>query len=947
MDIYAGKGCALPSFRFGTMEKIFRILRIRRGEVLVTGLLCLYVAGVMCFYYILKPLRSALFLKDLPASDLPYAYLLAALIASPIVMLMSKLNRSLSVIGLMTATNMGVIGSLLFFRWAVSAQFRYLPYIYFSYVQIVAVLCIAQFWLLAGYIFDGRQAKRLYRLLGAGAIAGSIAGSMATDLLKRTSIGFMLGICVGICIALAVLAHVIWRKRGQDVGVIKKSYPGSGSRDGTLGMLRTVFGSRHLRLMVLLVFLTMIASQIVDWQVDYAAQESFKHLPKESMEQEIKSFRARFNWVTNLIGIGLQMGLTHFVLQRFGIGAALLFLPFGLGIASLGVLFVPSLRSAALALGCNSVFRFSINRAGVELLFLPLSPNVRRRIKLFIDVSVDRAGRAVAAFIILAFTIWYRPAGLTGAAAVVIVLSGACILVSLRLRRSYADAFRQHLVRREVDLSEISRYVTDPASMRLLISVLESPHERQILYSLGLLQSSRGYDFSAQLLPLLQHLSPLVREEAVRTLHVLPGNHESAAERLLEDVSDGVRDAAVEYLSLHDPARTEERFHQLLEHPNPDIRLAAARCAAGQPDPLSHTTMDLIRNIVALDGTGAVKAHQVAALLAVKLPAGEYIPFLRGLIRDPRPQVAAASISAAGNARCLELASDILPRLSDRDLRSASRQALASIGPPAIDDLAAVLDDEKQDFAVRCEIPWILSRIEDAQSAAILVQNLGAEDFRLKYQIVKALSRMHARNPHLPANTLLVEVHVIAQIMAYYEGLAMLLVFEERKKSKTNGMIGRALRERLDRQLEIIFRLLGICYPQKDIYFAYTALKNGDRLKRTSAIEFLDNTLKKDVRTLVLPMLEEETMEQLLARGKQSFHVPVPARNDALIALLRQPDPWLKSCALHEAGCARIARLEPFYRELLRDPDSRVREMAGWALSKMAPNTEEDAIYAD
>ena len=928
-------------------NKLLQILHIRHGEVLITALMCLQIAGVMGFYYILKPMRSALFLKDLSAADLPKAYLLAALLAGPVVMLMSRSSRRLSVIALVTATNLGVIAGLVFFRWALPDRLPYLPYLYFAYVQIVPVLCAAQFWLMAGYIFDGRQAKRIYGLLGAGAIAGSIAGSLTTDLLRHRSVHAMLGICIGICLALAVLAHVVWRHRRQDIAPAKESSRGSGSSPGTPGTLGAVAGLRHLKLLVVLILLTTIASQIVDWQLDYAAQQSFQHLPKQSMEEEIRAFRARFNWVTNLIAIGLQLSLTSVVLQRAGIWAALLFLPFGVGAASLGVLFAPSLRSAAIALGCNSISRFSIHRAGVELLFFPLPPVIRKKVKLFIDVFVDRAGRAVAAFIIMALTTRYLPVGLSGTAAAVIALSGACILVAVRLRGSYSDALRRNLNRREVDLSEVSRYVTDPASLRLLISALESRNERQILYALGLLQSSRGYDFSARLLPLLRHNSPLVREEAARTLHALPGNYESEAERLLEDASDGVRDAAVAYLCLREPARADERIHRLLGHSNPEVRLSAARCAAAQPERVFHPSMNLIRDLMAPGGMSPAKACAAAAFLASKLPREDCVPFLRGLLRDSRPQVSAAAIWAAGQAGCAELASDLVALLSDRRLRPASRQALVSMGPKVIDTLAQALRDEKMDFAARYEIPWILSQFQDAQAAGILVQNLNAEDFRLRYQIVKALSRMRASNPRLPGRRLLVEVHLFAHIMAYYEGLAMLQALEDSGTRSNGHLVSRALKERLEAQFELIFRLLGLVYPQQDIYFAYMALKGADKAKRLSAIDFLDNTLARDVRTLVLPLLEDEPPARLLARARRSFNLRVPGRGDALLSLLRQPEPWLKACALHAIGSGRMAHLESFCRQLLPDPDPRVREMAEWALARVPSSTKEDMLYAD
>ncbi len=927
-------------------KRIGQLLQIKPGEGVITSLMFAYVTGVLCFYYILKPLRSALFLSELPASSLPNAYLLTALLAGPLVTLVFKFSRRLSVIGLVTYTNLGIVASLLLFRWAVDAELRFLPYAYFAYVQIVSVLCVAQFWLLAGYIFDSRQAKRIYGLLGAGAITGSIAGSLITDFLKHLSMPTMLSICVGICLVLILLARIIWRCRRPDLVSARESRKSPEAAEHLMDMLRVIFGSRLLKLMVLLVFLTMIASQIADWQVDYFAQEKYKDLPDQVMGQEIKAFRARFNWVTNVAGIVLQLTVTQFVIRRVGIWAAILFLPIGLGATSIGVLFAPSLPSATVALGCNSVFRYSINRAGLELLFLPLSPNMRKKIKLFIDVFVDRVGRAAAAFIILGLNTQYLPAGLKGTAFAVVALTGACLIAGMKLRKTYVDAFRQKLARREVDLSEVGRYVTDPASLRLLVAALESSQERQILYSLGLLQAARGYDFSSQLLPLLSHPSPFVREEALRTLPALPGNHEAEAAHLLDDESDGVRGAAVEYLCLHNPERTGAQLLALLGHDNADVRLAAGRCAADQPEPVFRPSPDLVWDLMALDGSRSIRAHQVAARLAARLPAAESLPVLRQLFLDSRREVAGSAVVAAGGAGHLELASDILQMLGRRELRTAARQALIAYGPRVTAILGEALRDEKQDPALRREIPAVLSRIQDPRAADALLENLGAEDFSVRYQVVKALSRIHAHDPDSPGKRPLLAVHVITQTMSYYERLALREAIRGGNGGAGIDLLGRALQERLDGHLEIVFRLLGLVHPQKDIYFAYTALTGQRPEKRTAAIEFLDNILNKDVKSHILPLLEEESPELLLARAARLFGVGVPARVEALRAIVQQPDPWLRACALHAIGAGRIAELADLCRQMTRDHEYRVRETADWALQQLRL-TKDGSLHAD
>jgi hypothetical protein len=190
---------------------------------------------------------------------------------------------------------------------------------------------------------------------------------------------------------------------------------------------------------------------------------------------------------------------------------------------------------------------------------------------------------------------------------------------------------------------------------------------------------------------------------------------------------------------------------------------------------------------------------------------------------------------------------------------------------------------------------------------------------------------MHADNPDLPGNRKLIEVHFIAQIMAYYEGLGVC------QGLTGDGFARRAVRERLDRQLEIVFRLLGIIYAQKDIYLAYAALKGRHSGKRISAIEFLDGILEKDIKSLILPLLEEAEQQRLLTRAARLFNLRIPGHMEALKTLLEQPDPWLKVCSLHEIGSDGISELEPQCRQLTQDMDPRVREMANWALGQLYP----------
>ena len=48
--------------------------------------------------------------------------------------------------------------------------------------------------------------------------------------------------------------------------------------------------------------------------------------------------------------------------------------------------------------------RYTLNRTGMELLYMPLSRELRNRVKAFIDISVDRLSRGLGGVLLLLLT---------------------------------------------------------------------------------------------------------------------------------------------------------------------------------------------------------------------------------------------------------------------------------------------------------------------------------------------------------------------------------------------------------------------------------------------------------------------------------------------------------------------------------------------------------------
>ena len=50
--------------------------------------------------------------------------------------------------------------------------------------------------------------------------------------------------------------------------------------------------------------------------------------------------------------------------------------------------------------------RTSVNHSGVEILYLPIPDFIKKKVKVFLDVTVERLGDGTAAFIILFYTLF-------------------------------------------------------------------------------------------------------------------------------------------------------------------------------------------------------------------------------------------------------------------------------------------------------------------------------------------------------------------------------------------------------------------------------------------------------------------------------------------------------------------------------------------------------------
>jgi len=240
----------------------------------------------------------------------------------------------------------------------------------------------------------------------------------------------------------------------------------------------------------------------------------------------------------------------------------------------------------------------------------------------------------------------------------------------------------------------------------------------------------------------------------------------------------------------------------------------------------------------------------------------------------------------------------------------------------------------------------VLARIASADSAAALSGSLIQSDPEVRYEVIKALNQLRARNPDLMTAAADIPYMLDYELLAYYRSFQILAALEtpngnSSPAAKSNRLVIQAVRERMEQEFERVFRLLGLVYPPADIHNAYLSLTSHRPQLQANALEVLEHLLAPDLyRRLVAVADPESTHERRLALARRLCQTSVDSRSEALRILLHSGDGWLCACALHTIGQARMAELEPEVRALPHDEPLLHRTWT-WASARLAaPETE-------
>jgi len=378
---------------------------------------------ILCAYYFIKPLREGW----IAVSDITgltkmevkaYSSFGQGTLLIPVVWFYGRLSGRWRRSDLITRSTIFCILNMVVF-WAIQPGLfiENLPYtgiIFYLWVGMFGVFMVAQFWAFAADIHTKERGHRLFPLIAIGATAGAASGSWMTGVLVDS--GFFgtewLLIVAMIPMAASIILSKISDRHRSDQAEPAGSISGTGIEDSKRSAISIVFSSRFL---IATAFITLILSWVntngenLLFRVvqEFLAGDALKDGITESdalltfTRDGTTAFYGNFYFWVNVFALLLQAFVASRLLKFGGFGLILLTMPVVALISYTAMAFVPILAIVkAMKIAENST-DYSINNTARNVLWLPVSAEMKYKGKPTIDSLFVRIGDGLAALTVL------------------------------------------------------------------------------------------------------------------------------------------------------------------------------------------------------------------------------------------------------------------------------------------------------------------------------------------------------------------------------------------------------------------------------------------------------------------------------------------------------------------------------------------------------------------
>ncbi|ANE49646.1 MFS transporter [Flavisolibacter tropicus] len=890
-------------------ELIFSILNIRISESKYVFDLLKVQFFIGLANALINIVAFTLFIHTFAITGLAYAFLGIAFFLLLINLMYEKLEQRFTPIQLLRSI---LIASLFVFLafWSglVVAHSHVFIYCILICSTLFYMITSYAFWGIVSLLFNIRESKRVFSIVGSGDIPAKLIGYAATPLLiPITGVPNLLLLAVVFMGTAFILLNRLAHKSTWQ-SILRRAHAHTQhhteSHPIKKGRIEAFFRSELIFSISLLSILSYNVFVLIDYTFISQVKSRFYDLTN------LAAFIAQFFAFGRIIALVLKLTFSSRAIERLGIIACLSFTPVTLFLFSCTFFFTYDVTYTVFIFGImallTEVLRSTIQEPVFLILFQPLSEHLRLKGHIIAKGYMFPISLVVVGLSLILFPVMGLPFTIMTTIKVLLVNLVVWAVIIFMIKKAYVKVLHYSIQKGVYNGEDLK--VSDHKTIELLLKKVEEGKDVEIIYALKLLESASYQDLDELLKK--QLYSPLkeVKKYALFKLE----EREQLDVTLLHDLlateeEREVKERIVDLLCQLDASFLKTISGLISQQDYATRKIIIHHLLSQKEFSFLYTASKEIHSLIT---SPFPKEREQALEIISELSDIKFTDAIEVLLEDNEPAIRRSAIIAACRLHIQKLLPVILQLLKEQPTKYLALHGLQVYGDVLFNDIKTLptplLSIHKQ------ELIKIAGKSKGTHSTAYLLSQLSdAPDNNDRIIHALWMKSYVAETPE--------QMHQFKPLLKYYikNGFEKIAYCKEVPLVKGYHLIRQSLLSEIESDVTTALKLCIILYHNKEINRLLELVAFNKNNKLFNAMEMLEWTLPKKL-SMQINSLIDFVLEPTFNKRTAANFDPVAFLNKVLVVQSQSFNIWTKAVCIY---CSIENQQSGVIRELNAESD--------------------------
>ncbi len=722
-----------------------------------------------------------------------------------------------------------IIGTILFFNHSTAVAIGIMVGF-----RVIYLLVNLEFWGVSALVFDVRQSKRLFSVIGSGDVPAKAIGAVLAAIIHSTSV---LAILVMVAFVTFLLAFFT-QKRTFDLTDIPSHHQNKIRRHTESKIVETLFGGSHL-VFEMCVGLVAIAASATWVEYNFFVNVKYKFHSQHDVIQFVGYLLA----ITYVISTIVKLVFSSKVIDKFGLKNALLLLPIGTLLMSVLLVGMSSYKhdessllfDFSAAYLCFEVLRRTAFDPVFLVMFQPLSTQQRLKGHTLAKGFYEPLGMGLAGILLL-IAYFIHSTVIWIAFAFTVVLSLLALFFLNKAYKRYIIELKNALSKRFLKSNEL---VVQGDALSIILKNLTSDKPEEVISAIDWIMKFEPKVIKNQVEILLRNKSDKVRLHilnVIRTLHIPLDTQ--FVQTFNENETNPLSRRISAELACASATTAEQRLVFLNAKNIYTLQGAIIACWKVQHEEAKARLDQLCES---QEPARIIVALEIIELLQLK----EYETFVRICLEKGTSEIKEKAIEVAGAIDSSVLIKGLVHLLEDRIWGKKAINSLIKSGGRGF----AEVEDLSRggDTGLLQKVVLFSEKYQSLASERLLIRLAQNDSLLVRQMALKVLSKRSVTEDY----EALFEKLLNEELAHAYQLLYGFGILEDT-----------LLQYELGQSSNRIFYLLMLLYDKDMVQDAMLGVEHSSKEKRANALEILDNIIPRAIYKCLHAILDETESEK-------------------------------------------------------------------------------------